>query len=270
MSRWILAALFLWVTKAGAVGSTIMLFPVGGGNCAGASLVPASPMFLPGGNCFINRGSIGTYTDVSGVIQTAATSVPRVDYAPVAHTLNGTLLEPAATNLVPNSTNLSSNTYWTNNGTPTYTQDTTAPDGSTAYSISSSQTFSGRWKGVPLVASSTFTLSVYLKYVSGDTTSRIGVASSFIDINSQTGAVIGSSGTTGTPTVTAVGNGWYRAVMSFVAAGASSNVSVYNRNAPATKIAYWGIQTELGSVATSYIATTSGAVTRAADVYAQP
>ena len=49
------------------------------------------------------RASTATYFDATGTMQTAAVNTPRWDYDPVAHVLNGLLLEDQRTNLLLNS-----------------------------------------------------------------------------------------------------------------------------------------------------------------------
>lgn len=49
------------------------------------------------------RASIGTYTDSSGIMQTASANVPRFDYDPVTLECRGLLIEEARTNLLINS-----------------------------------------------------------------------------------------------------------------------------------------------------------------------
>lgn len=68
---------------------------------------PASLNFLgatlPNGVA-LTRGSNGTYFDVSGNMQTAATDVSRFDFQPITHAARGLLLEGARTNVIRNST----------------------------------------------------------------------------------------------------------------------------------------------------------------------
>jgi hypothetical protein len=52
------------------------------------------------------RASTATYTDASGVTQTAAINQPRWDYDPVTHAMRGLLIEEARTNLLLNSATL--------------------------------------------------------------------------------------------------------------------------------------------------------------------
>lgn len=62
-----------------------------------------APGNMPAGITF-SRASTATYTDASGVIQTAATNAPRWDYA--GGVLRGLLIEEARTNLLLNSATL--------------------------------------------------------------------------------------------------------------------------------------------------------------------
>jgi len=52
------------------------------------------------------RASTGTYFDVNGTLQTAASDVPRFDYDPITHAPLGLLIEEARTNILLNSATL--------------------------------------------------------------------------------------------------------------------------------------------------------------------
>ncbi len=196
----------------------------------------------------------------------------RVDFNPSTHALNGILLEPAATNLLPSSTNISATAYWSRNGSPTFNQTVVAPDNSNSFSIVSATSFTGIYKSVPVLASTAYTYSLYFKYVSGSPTIRVGLGAGFLELNAQTGTITATSGVTGTPVSSAVGNGWYRVAMTVTSGGTATSMTAiaYNRLAAATEVAYWGLQIEQGTTASSHIATSAGAVTRAADIYQMP
>lgn len=55
----------------------------------------------------ITRASTGTYFDIDGVMQTAAIDVVRPNYDPITHEFFGLLIEASATNILLNSTTLS-------------------------------------------------------------------------------------------------------------------------------------------------------------------
>lgn len=238
--------------------------------CSGAYVTATSVTYMPVSNCFVSRASTARYFDVAGVIQTAAIDTVRVNYDPVTHALGGFLVEPAATNLITNSVAISTNAVWTTNGAYT-ANSTTAPDGGTAITYSSAIAFAGTYKSVGgLTIGSVYTYSVYVKYLSGSTTVRIGLGAGFADFNSSTGALVGQSGLTGTPSCTSVGSSWYRCQIGFTASAAAHNATMYNRFAAATENAFWGPQVELGTTPTSYITTTGTTATRAADIYRLP
>jgi hypothetical protein len=58
-------------------------------------------LFAAGGT--FSRSSIGTYFDSTGTLQTAASGVPRFDYDPVTHVAKGILIEESRTNYIKNS-----------------------------------------------------------------------------------------------------------------------------------------------------------------------
>jgi len=76
-----------------------------------------------------SRGSIGTFVNKNGLIETAAANVPRFDYDPISGECRGLLIEEQRTNLVTNST---SPTFTNLTGLSTTTDGSLAPDGSNA------------------------------------------------------------------------------------------------------------------------------------------
>jgi hypothetical protein len=75
------------------------------------------------------RGSIGTFVNKNGLIETAAANTPRFDYDPISGECKGLLIEEQRTNLVTNST---SPTFTNLTGLSTTTDGSLAPDGSNA------------------------------------------------------------------------------------------------------------------------------------------
>jgi hypothetical protein len=71
-----------------------------------------TPGFLEPRITFL-RASVGTYIDANGALQIAAADVPRWDYDPVSHLLNGVLIEETRTNLLLNSAALSTQSVTT-------------------------------------------------------------------------------------------------------------------------------------------------------------
>lgn len=144
-----------------------------------------------------SRGSVGTYFDQTGTLQTASSGVPRFDHDPVTRTSRGLLIEEARTNLVLNSA-------------------------------------TGNSQTITVTSGSSYTISFY---GTGSVT--------------MTGAYAGTLNGTGTfPT---------RTSLTFTAATAALVISTITGTVQ-------NIQLELGSFPTSYIPTTTAAVTRNADL----
>jgi hypothetical protein len=76
-----------------------------------------------------SRGSIGTFVNKNGLIETASANIPRFDYDPISGECRGLLIEEQRTNLVTNST---SATFTGLTGLSTTTDGSLAPDGSNA------------------------------------------------------------------------------------------------------------------------------------------
>ena len=106
-----------------------------------------------------------------------------------------------------------------------------------------------------------------------------GVANGFANFDISSG-VVGTLGAGGSATssIVNVGNGWYRCIVTYTTASTSGNgfinligSATAGRGATFTaagteSVYLWGQQLELGSFPTSYIPTTTAAVTRSADV----
>jgi len=230
-----------------------------------------------------------TYFNSSGVLATAAANVARFDYDPstTPATPRGLLIEESRTNLLTYSRDMTNAAWTKTDTTPTRTQvgiDGTAnsaclmTEGSTltAYTITAA--------GATVTAGATITASLVMKYGNcpwirincTDQTGANGYAAWF---NIQTGT-LGSTGALGTGTavtssITNLGGGWYRCVVScipsgsYTSAGCSFNSASANGNTNRVSGATYTVdmaQLEVGAFATSPIATTSAAVTRAADI----
>lgn len=241
------------------------------------------------------RASTGTYFDESGEMQTAASGDPRFDHDPSDCNLGvcakkGLLIEPASTNVLTYSKDVSTN-WGTTRSTRTLNA-ATAPDGSnTAALFTEDGTVGthGLWTlNYAYAANQPWTFSFYIK-PNGRTDIRVDVKSvpltgTVVARYTLTGAGTahapsGHASTTGKVSqIQALPNGWYRCILSVTsldntAAQLSVNVSTYdagiNQNYAgdsASGIYVWGMQLEALPVATSFIETAATAVTRAADV----
>jgi hypothetical protein len=90
-----------WRPRAGQAAG----LNTGGGPVPSLDISLMTPGSLDGRITF-TRASTATYFDATGTMQTAAVNAPRWDYDPVAHTLNGLFIEGASTNVLLNSSAL--------------------------------------------------------------------------------------------------------------------------------------------------------------------
>ena len=232
------------------------------------------------------RSTTGTYFDSAGVMRTAAINEPRLNYNPSTLQPEGLLLEEQRTNIQGQNglTALNGMATWQGIGVSQITVNaTTAPDGTnnavkwvdrvgitgTHYSYN----FGTITSGV------SYSYSIYAKaaehYLLHMGAQNVGGWGEF-DLNA--GTVVHSG--VGASSITPVGNGWYRCSHYFTAGGSGSDhlFIALNGNVSATgtsKRSYlgtgeglylWGVQDEVGAFPTSYIPTTTSAVTRSADL----
>ena len=217
-----------------------------------------------------------TYFDAAGVLQTAAANVPRFDHDPATagNPSRGLLIEESRQNLFERSAEFD-NAYWAKISTTITANDATAPDGTTSADLAektgNEATTPAKTLAVTAVA---HTASVFVKNVSGDRF-RIRIdatGGTIVDaiFNTATGAVSTSSAGV-TASIQSAGNGWYRCAATYTFASAvNATISFSPRNVDAAdstgaKAYLWGAQLEAGAFPTSYIPTTSAAVTRSAD-----
>ena len=218
------------------------------------------------------RSSTGTFYDATGKLQTAAAGTARFDHDPATGEALGLLVEGAKTNLNIRSEEFD-NAAWYHDGSSSITATTgTAPDGGATADTWNGAGYFTNASGMAVSASTTYTASVFMK---GGTATSVsfswqqlpayGVVA-VATCNPTTGAI---SVTTGTGTVTDVGDGWYRYTLTgtIAASGQTHARLVFDTGGGSGTgtVLLWGAQFELGNVS-SYTGTTSGSVTRAADV----
>jgi hypothetical protein len=210
------------------------------------------------------RASSGTVTDSAGVLQTAATDVPRFDHNPTTGESLGLLVEEQKTNLLTYSDGTYANgsaAGWSN--TSSTVSLTTAPTGTNTAELwtFASGSIQNIFKTISCSASTAYTLSFYYKL------GTLPDSDFKIAVRDDTAGVFIASDVS--PTRTNVGNSWLRATYTFTTPVGCVLVRPYLlRFTPVTggSIAFWGAQLEPGSTPSTYIPTTTAAVTRSADV----
>ena len=201
------------------------------------------------GQLTFTRASTATRVNASGLIESVASGVPRLDYT--NSTCPKILLEPQRSNVVIQSEDIGGTAWQLYFGTRTAnTTETLDPAGTnTAEKIvmgSGNQTVIRQSIG-GLTNGATYTFSLYIKQGSGVT--------GFLDISDNSAAV------DITPT-----SQWVRYTKTGVWSTTNNFVDIEFRGTSGSAYCYiWGAQLEAGAYATSYIPTLGTSVTRVAD-----
>jgi hypothetical protein len=225
-----------------------------------------------------------TYVGSDGYITAATNNQPRFDYDPVTLVCKGLLIEESRANLFLQSQTFA--TTWLPTRASVATVSSTAPSGvSTVDQIVEDTSTNSHFIGQtvnPVAGNASITLSIFAKpagrnFIAFVTQDSAGAfkTSYFNILNGTVGTVASGH----TASIEAFSNGWYRCVIVTTQAAASgvfrfypgpANVNgsnIYQGNGT-SGIYIWGAQLEVGAFATSYIPTTTTALTRNADVAA--
>ena len=219
------------------------------------------------------RASTATYIR-NGVVYSAAVNEARIG-------TNGLLMEMARTNLATYNQQFD-NAAWTKSNATITANAATAPDGTaTADLLVESATTATHEvsQAFTVTAANVYTVSVFAKTngrhlqigFGTDTTPN----NSYANFDLSAGTVGNDS--TGTARIQALSNGWYRCSITVTTAGTSLRpyIHMITNSAAGWNQSYagdgtsgiypWGIQVELGQQMSSYIPTTTAAVTRSVD-----
>jgi hypothetical protein len=237
------------------------------------------------GDFNVTRATTATRVNASGLIEVVASGVPRLDY----YTSGGTagcpalLVEPQVQNLVPNGVGFTSSTGVQTSGI------TDSPAVAISGTVVTKNEASGtirylgqNFSASALASGTTYTVSRFFKYngVAFNTSIEHNNAAQWggvgwiqaIVLSAASGVTLGAS-TLCTGSIENFGNGWHRVnvrVTTGAAISGAATVAVLSI-LPAALSTGQGFltacpQLEVGSAATSYIPTTTGSVTRNADV----
>jgi hypothetical protein len=204
-------------------------------------------------------------------------NIPRLDYS--LGSCPNLLLEPQRTNIVTYSEQFD-NAAWTKVNATITANAAISPSGlSNADKLypSTSGTVRRCFESITVTNATVYTSSAYIKADGKNWVLFTGVsnaANTFVYFDLANG-VVGTVGAAATASITSVGNGWYRCIVTSTSTSTagysyfavvdgdnSTNVTANGTDG----ILVWGAQLEAGAYPTSYIPTTSASVTRNQDV----
>jgi hypothetical protein len=251
-----------------------------------ASKVYAQKPLTTDGQLTFSRASTATRVNASGLIETIASNVPRLDY--LGSSCPRLLLEPQATALNQYSESFN-NAYWQKQNVILTNNAVTSPDGTQNAETITITTTNGEHNvfnlsAITITANANFTASGFVKNISGRYFSMVtyfggvgfGPYATF-DLTTGTLAQSGAAfGTYVSSSITNYGNGWYRIsvtgqgnytslIIALDARSAASLAPGFQFSGTNEQYAIWGANLTQSSYATSYIPTLGAAVTRGAD-----
>ena len=231
------------------------------------------------GDMTVGRATTATRVNSSGLIESSAVNVPRLDYT--GSTCPSLLVEPQRTNLALYSEQFD-NAVWTETRATVVSNATIAPDGNlTADKLIPSidnNTHLLQQSNIPVTAQ-IYTATVYAKKGEYDTVrlflSNLWSPNPNATFNLTTKSIVSTQN--GTAKITELTNGWFKLEITSdinAIAGSNGKLFIYGGNNGLVSfegdgtsgVFIWGAQLEAGANATSYIPTTTASVTRNADL----
>lgn len=238
----------------------------------------------------VTRAGTATYVDSTGVIKAAAANTPRLDYDPVTLANNGMWIEAQRTNLILQSNNLTASPWAGTDSTTTLRAGISARGLTDLFEIKEGTAANehNRFQSVSLAANAAYTLSAHFKkgtrrYMVLGASSPTHYPQIKIDLDSRTATeVYGPTNVLDAASITfqEIGDGECRVSGKFTTTVAESwNVKVGLMDSVGGSSSYTGdgvsygyaggLQVEPGGYPSSYIDTTTAAVTRNLDdIYA--
>jgi len=264
----------------------------------------AGVVLASSGDFNVTRALTATRFNSAGLIESVASGVPRLDYYTSGGTAGcpALLVEPSGTNLVVQSQNWLASGWRSdataNVTTVSATTGTLDPLGTnTANAISPTSGSATHLKvgsdgSASFTSGTIYTQSGFFKQGTGNAGRYVQLTyqatrftqEGYANFDLQLGTVAVVSGTTAdsnrAASIENYGNGWYRCRLTAtcnstgtgngftgVLITASGDTRAPSFSGTITDVLYgWGAQTEIGSIATSYIPTTTASATRNADV----
>ena len=227
------------------------------------------------GDFTVDRNSTKYVLGSGGTIISYATDEPAFEFN-ADGSYKGLLVEPAATNYDTASSSLAG---WSATRTTVSADQTTAPDGVAA---SADEVLETATTGTHFIledytlSAGSYIFSCFVKSIGGRNFNLLteglgggGSGTLSVTFDLSTGTV-----SSGTGTITEIGDGWYRVSGPATTAGATGiRVLALSIDGTTTSFAgdvtkgfyMWGNQVETGPIATSYIPTTTASVTRVKD-----
>ena len=197
----------------------------------------------------VTRATTAYRTNASGILESVASGVPRLDY-PIGGGCPSLLIEPAATNLALRSEEFN-NVSWLTADTTVTANAETSPSGALTADTMTVSTSDSAVRQVTALGAGTYTFSVFVKLTAQTTAGLVRLQAQVDGSNVSSFFIPTTEWQRVTLTVTAVTNVTLVRIRGLAFVGT---------------LAIWGAQLETGSVATSYIPTVAATATRNADV----